>query len=253
MKRKMCINGLLCAIMLSALSAGCAQPAATSATTATGATNAVPITSAAQTQTSAAPSTANPTTVSPITPPTATTPTTKTTTAPPQATTVIPTPPSTLTQPATISTKDSLPAGVLAPSQVDSSLINKQVTVQGEILQLIEDPGGQGGAYLKLGDGKGTVGLRIEKADWDALGATEKAKYQPGKTVTVSGMLVLSGQELVIVMMKAPPATATVPSGNATFVVRVPANTAVSFAVSWSWSTRKSSSWGSSKWSSATR
>ncbi len=208
-------HALLLSVLLvaSGISCGCARPATSPTATQPSPTTG---TSAATTP---ATGTASPTSAAPSQPPTATT-------AAPSAsaTTVVP-----VVQ--TTATKISLPPGVLSPSQIEASLVGREVTVQGEVLQLIENPGGQGGAYVKLGDGKGTVGFRMEQADWDALGTAGRAQYQTGKTVTVKGLLVLAGQELVVVFGKAPPASATAPAGNATFVVMVPGNTTVSYAV----------------------
>jgi len=134
----------------------------------------------------------------------------------------------------TPATEIALPPGVLAPSQIDSLLIDHRVKVRGEVLVLIENPGGHGGAYVKLGDGKGEVGLRIEPADWDAYTAEEKAKYYQGNTVMAEGMLVLSGQELVVVLGVIPPgaASGSEPSGaDYIFMVTVPGNTDVADAV----------------------
>jgi hypothetical protein len=126
------------------------------------------------------------------------------------------------------------PPGVLSPSQIDSSLIDRGMKVMGKVLVLIENPGGQGGAYAKLSDGKGEVGLRIEPATWSAYTSEEKSRFTQGKTVTVEGRLVLAGQELVVVMGVIPPTPPGTPGpgpGNATFVVKVPENTALSYAV----------------------
>ncbi len=133
----------------------------------------------------------------------------------------------------TSSTEGGLPAGVITPSQIDSSLVDHGVRVQGEVLDLIENPGGHGGVYIKLGDSEGEVGFRIEQADWDAYTAEEKAEYHRGNTVTAEGLLVISGQELVIVFGASSAATTVdQPSAaNYVFTVTVPENTVLSDAV----------------------
>jgi hypothetical protein len=131
------------------------------------------------------------------------------------------------------STEEPLAPGALSPGQIDESLLDQGVKVQGKVLTLIENPGGNGGAYIKLGNGNGEVGLRIEPADWDALSGAEKAKYKQGSTVTAEGILVRSGQELVVVLGVIPPSAGAGQASGAdyTFTVTVPENTILADAV----------------------
>jgi hypothetical protein len=93
--------------------------------------------------------------------------------------------------------------GVLTPSQVDNSMIDSFIKVQGKITLVHKDPGG---LALWLSDDKGKVGIRIETKVWDGMAPAEQAQYERGKTVTAEGMLVLAGgSELFIVLGVAPP------------------------------------------------
>ncbi|UCC15901.1 MAG: OB-fold nucleic acid binding domain-containing protein [Dehalococcoidales bacterium] len=90
----------------------------------------------------------------------------------------------------------------LTPDQVDSSMLNQVVKVKGEITFFTENPMGVGGAYMKLGNGEGEVDVRIQPEIWDNYQADEKSLYKEGKTVTVEGILVKAGIELVVVHEK---------------------------------------------------
>jgi hypothetical protein len=124
--------------------------------------------------------------------------------------------------------------GVLLPSQINSSQLNQVVKVKGRVVQVIQNPGGQGGLYLKISGGSSEVGIRIEQEKLNALSDAEKAQFEQGKVITVEGMLVLSGTDLVVVL-GAGLSTSVTPqpsTGNATFIVKVPENTVLSYAVS---------------------
>lgn len=88
---------------------------------------------------------------------------------------------------------------ILAPDQVDISMVDQVVKVKGKITFFTENPMGVGGAYMKLGNSKGEVDVRIQPEFWDNYQADEKAKYREGKTVTVEGVLSRAGIDLVVV------------------------------------------------------
>lgn len=87
----------------------------------------------------------------------------------------------------------------LAPDQVDVSMVDQVIKVKGEITFVVENPMGVGGVYLKLGNSKGEVDVRIQPELWDSYQAYEKAVYEKGKTVTVEGILSRAGENLVVV------------------------------------------------------
>jgi len=121
----------------------------------------------------------------------------------------------------------------LSPGQIDESMLDSFVKVQGKVLALMENPGGSGGVFIKLGDSKGEVGFRIEQEDWESYTDEKKEEFGEGNTIIAEGMLVLSGQELVIVYMK-PPLAAEGDQPSSTdyvFTVTVPENTVLTTAV----------------------
>ncbi|MBN2075582.1 MAG: hypothetical protein JW762_08540 [Dehalococcoidales bacterium] len=87
----------------------------------------------------------------------------------------------------------------LTPDQVDMSMIDQVVKVKGKITFFTENPMGVGGAYMKLGDSKGEVDVRIQPELWDSYQADEKDIYREGKTITVEGILVKAGIELAVI------------------------------------------------------
>ncbi len=89
--------------------------------------------------------------------------------------------------------------GTLSPDQVDESMVDQIVKVKGTISFAVENPMGIGGMYMKLGDSKSEVDVRIQPELWDSYTVDEKAKYREGKTVTVEGLLSKAGLNLVIV------------------------------------------------------
>ncbi|MDD5038695.1 MAG: hypothetical protein PHN78_05200 [Dehalococcoidales bacterium] len=118
--------------------------------------------------------------------------------------------------------------GVLTPEQVDSSRLHQVVKVRGTLKQVVQNPGGLGGIYATISGGGGEVDLRIDRNTWDALNSAQKTQYEQGKAVTVEGMLVLAGTKLVVVLGRTIPPTSV---GDTTFIVKVPENTVVSYAV----------------------
>ena len=59
--------------------------------------------------------------------------------------------------------------GVLSPGQIDSSKVDQIVKIRGKVLWVIPNSGGLGGLYLKLGNGEGEVGVRIQNTIWKTL------------------------------------------------------------------------------------
>jgi len=102
--------------------------------------------------------------------------------------------------------------GILAPYQVDVSMVDQVVTVKGKITYAVENPMGVGGMYMKLGNSKGEVDVRIQPELWDSYQADEKAVYREGKIVTVNGILVKVGTDLVVVHGKYTSANTSVTS-----------------------------------------
>ena len=103
------------------------------------------------------------------------------------------------------SAPEALEPGFLSPSQVDSSMVDHVVKVRGKILWIVQNPGGYGGLYAKLGNDDGEVGVRIQTQVWDTYEEKQKAQYKEGKTVSAEGVLVRAGGGLVIVAGKVPP------------------------------------------------
>lgn len=95
--------------------------------------------------------------------------------------------------------------GVLSPGQIDSSMVDQVVKVKGEVLWVVENPGGFGGLYLQLGNGDGEVGVRIQDEIWKTLDEKEKAQFKEGKTITAEGVLFQAGKQLVVIFGKVPP------------------------------------------------
>jgi DNA/RNA endonuclease YhcR with UshA esterase domain len=87
----------------------------------------------------------------------------------------------------------------LTPDQVDISMIDQVVKVKGKITFFVENPMGVGGVYMKLGNNKGEVDVRIQPETWDNYKADEKDIYKEGKTITVEGILVKAGIELAVI------------------------------------------------------
>jgi hypothetical protein len=93
-------------------------------------------------------------------------------------------------------TRDS---GVLSPDQVDSSMLDTVVKVKGKITYAVENPMGQGGMYMTLGNSRGEVDVRIQRELWDSYDEKTKSIYREGRTVTVEGILFRAGNKLVVV------------------------------------------------------
>jgi len=94
--------------------------------------------------------------------------------------------------------EEDLGLGVLAPSQIDSTMVDSYVKVRGKIIVINND---SGGLALWLGDDKDKVGVRIENKFWEGLTSEEQSQYEKGNTITAEGMLVLTGEsELFIVL-----------------------------------------------------
>ena len=91
---------------------------------------------------------------------------------------------------------------ILSPHQVDSSMVDQVVAVKGKITLAVENPGGLGGTYLKLGDSKGEVAVRIQDDIWQTFNDNKKAEFKKGRTVTAEGMLFQAGRQLVIIFGK---------------------------------------------------
>lgn len=105
--------------------------------------------------------------------------------------------------PATLPSEETLEPGVLSPGQIDSSMIDQAVKVRGKVLLVHQDPGG---LAIRLSGGGGEVGVRIETDTWEALTEEEKAQFEVGKTATAEGMLVLTGEgELFVILGVIPP------------------------------------------------
>jgi len=96
-------------------------------------------------------------------------------------------------------------SGVLSPGEVTPAKVGQVIKVRGKIDTAVENPGGLGGMYLKLGGGQGGVGVRIQDDIWKTFGAEQKAQFQRGKTVMAEGVLFQAGKELVIIYGKTAP------------------------------------------------
>lgn len=88
---------------------------------------------------------------------------------------------------------------ILAPDQVDESLLDTVVKVKGKITRAIENPVGQGGMYMTLGNSRGEVDVRISPDLWDSYDETVKSQYREGRTVIVEGLLFMAGKDLVVI------------------------------------------------------
>jgi len=99
----------------------------------------------------------------------------------------------------------------LTPYQVDSSMVDQVVKVRGEILWVVQNPGGLGGLYFTLGDGTGEVGVRIQSQVWETLDEGEKAQFEEGETVTAEGLLFPAGGDLVVIFGEDSPSSPTIP------------------------------------------
>ena len=102
----------------------------------------------------------------------------------------------------------------LTPDQVDSSMVDQVVKVKGKITFFTENPMGVGGAYMKLGNSKGEVDVRIQPDIWDNYQADERKRYEEGKTVIIEGILVRAGIELAVVHGKYTSANVSVTSNS---------------------------------------
>jgi len=88
-------------------------------------------------------------------------------------------------------------------------MVNQVVKVGGTVIDFRQDPGG---FHLRLEGGGGQVGVRIESATWQTLTEENKAQFEKGKMATAEGILVLTGEgELFVVLgiIPTPAATST--------------------------------------------
>jgi hypothetical protein len=100
--------------------------------------------------------------------------------------------------------EEPLDPGTLLPAQLDPSMLNQVVKIRGQIVQVIQNPGGQGGYYFNVSGGGGEVGLRIDEQTWNKLTTTERANYKQGSVITFKGILVQPGADLVVVLVVTP-------------------------------------------------
>jgi hypothetical protein len=66
----------------------------------------------------------------------------------------------------------------------------------------VENPMGQGGMYLKLGDGTGEVDVRVPDETWQTYDDDKKDDFSEGKTLTAEGILFRAGSALVVIYEK---------------------------------------------------
>lgn len=107
---------------------------------------------------------------------------------------------------------ETLEPSVLSPSQIDSSMVDQVVKVRGKVLWVVQNPGGLGGLYAKLGDGESEISVRIQGDVWETLDEKEKAQFGEGKTVTAEGILFQAGKELVVIFGKVSPPSTIAPA-----------------------------------------
>lgn len=88
---------------------------------------------------------------------------------------------------------------ILTPDQVDESMLDTVVKVKGKITYAIENPMGQGGMYMTLGNSHGDVNIRISPELWDSYDEARKSQYREGKTIVAEGVLFMAGKDLVVV------------------------------------------------------
>ncbi len=103
---------------------------------------------------------------------------------------------------------------LLTPDQVDESMVDHIVKVKGKITYAVESPMGMGGMYMKIGNSKGEVDVRIQPELWDNYSDSEKSLYREGKTVIVEGVLFKAGLDLVVVHGKYEPLSDTTTTSN---------------------------------------
>ena len=102
----------------------------------------------------------------------------------------------------------------LTPDRVNISMVDQVIKVKGKITFFTENPMGVGGAYMKLGNSKGEVDVRIQPDIWDNYQVDERKRYEEGKTVIVEGILVRAGIELAVVHGKYSSANVSVTSNS---------------------------------------
>ena len=92
--------------------------------------------------------------------------------------------------------------GVLSCSQVELSMVDQVITIKGKISTVTVNPGGLGGIYLLLDDGKSEVGVRIQEDIWQTFDEDKKAEFREGRTITAEGVLFQAGKTLVVIYGK---------------------------------------------------
>ena len=95
--------------------------------------------------------------------------------------------------------------GVLSPGQIDPSMVDQVVKVKGKVLMVTHNPGGLGGIYLRLGNGEGEIGVRIQPDVWETFDEKKKAQFKEGKTIIAEGILFQAGKTLVVIFGKFSP------------------------------------------------
>ena len=94
---------------------------------------------------------------------------------------------------------------ILSPGQVDSYMVDQVVKVKGKVLMVTHNPGGLGGIYLRLGNGDGEIGVRIQPDVWETFDEKKKAQFKEGKTIIAEGILFQAGKTLVVIFGKFSP------------------------------------------------
>lgn len=84
-------------------------------------------------------------------------------------------------------------------------MVDKVVKVRGKVLWVTESPGGLGGVYAPLSDGKAEVGVRVQPQVWDTLSGEQKAQFKEGRTLTAEGILFKAGKNFVVIHGKYEP------------------------------------------------
>jgi len=90
----------------------------------------------------------------------------------------------------------------LSPAQIDSSMMDQIIEVEGEVVFVDKGPDG---LFINIAGGGEEIGIFIENRIYQSMTEEQKAQFKEGQIVVVRGALVLEQGELTVLMGEEPP------------------------------------------------
>ncbi|MFC1995366.1 hypothetical protein ACFLVM_00600 [Chloroflexota bacterium] len=105
-------------------------------------------------------------------------------------------------------------SGVLSPGQIDSTMVDQIVEVQGEVIFIDEGPDG---LFVGIFGGGKDIGVFVENRVYQNLATEERAQFEVGNVIIVKGFLLFEYGELTIQYGEKPKDLTTSPPADQAF------------------------------------